>query len=151
MGVPMQASVAAAPVLRVSRKDQAYDFIKAYLKRAGHSPSIPEIATGLNVSRTRAKALLHQLAVAKMIERTPGAQRGIVVPGLSRELALEELRRAGYVIDDDIKQVRGLPPFPQGQVPLVAVIEHVPDVASEDLDAETPDAERDDRADLHPD
>jgi SOS-response transcriptional repressor LexA len=151
MGVPMQASVAAAPVLRVSRKDQAYHFITDFMKRAGHSPSIVEIARGLDVSRTRAKALVHQLAVAQMIERTPGAQRGIVVPGLSRELALEELRRAGYIIDEEIKEARRLPPFPQGHLPLVAVIEHVPDVASEDPDAEAPDAERDDRADLHPD
>ncbi|MFZ3485300.1 hypothetical protein [Sphingomonas sp. 3-13AW] len=122
----------------MSRKDQAYQFITDFMKRAGHSPSIVEIARGLDVSRTRAKALVHQLAVDQMIERTPGAQRGIVVPGYARQLALEELRRAGYVIDEEIKEARL--PFPQGHLPLVAVIDHVADVASEDPDAEAPDA-----------
>ncbi|MBB3691470.1 SOS-response transcriptional repressor LexA [Sphingomonas sp. BK580] len=117
----------------ISRRDEAYNFIRAYITRTGQSPSINNIMAALGVSKTRAKALVHQLAVANMIERVPGAQRGISIPGLFRELVLEELRREGYVVDKDI--LAGVP-CPQGHLPLIAMLEHIPAVEVGDLHAQ---------------
>ncbi|MEG8040484.1 hypothetical protein QP166_14455 [Sphingomonas sp. LR60] len=112
-----------------SRRDEAYDFIRSYIVRHGHSPSMEDVRIALGVSKTRAKALVHQLATAKMIERVPGAQRGISIPGLFRQLVLDELRRDGYVVDADV--VSG-GPCTQGHLPLIAILEHVPGLVAGD-------------------
>lgn len=108
---------------RPSRKHQAYDFIKSYILREGRSPAMGEIAIALGVSDTRAKALVKKLALERMISRAAGAQRGISIPGLMEQHIAERLRAAGLRMDDDF----GPAPFPQGHLPLVAIIEHVPD------------------------
>lgn len=119
-----------APAL--TREQEAYEWIRGYIVRTGQSPSINELMAGIGVGKTRAKALVHRLAVKKMIDRTPGAQRGISIPGLFRELVLAELRRDGYVVDRDVV-VGG--PCPQGHLPLIAILEHVPtNVAGEHHD-----------------
>jgi SOS-response transcriptional repressor LexA len=120
--------------LGMSRKAQALAYISDYLVRNGHSPSIVDIGRALGVSRTRAKALLHQLAVDRMIERAPGAQRAISVPGLKTRIAVEQLREAGWSVDEDIQRAEA---FPQEHLPLVAVIAHVADPDSEDHHAPT--------------
>ncbi|KAK0348704.1 hypothetical protein LTR94_036116, partial [Friedmanniomyces endolithicus] len=84
-----------------TRKQQALAAIIAHIRRTGHSPSIGEIAAALGVGLTRAKALVHQLAVDKSIERAAGAQRAISVPGLFEQLVLEKLRADGWVVDRD--------------------------------------------------
>jgi SOS-response transcriptional repressor LexA len=106
-----------------SRKQQAYDYIKHYILREGRSPAMGEIAIALGVSDTRAKALVKKLALEQMISRAAGAQRGISIPGLMEQHIAERLRAAGVRMDDDFAPA----PFPQGHLPLVAIIEHVPD------------------------
>lgn len=129
MGAALAIAIEAARP--TSRRDQAFDFIRAYIVRHGNSPSMEDVRIALGVSKTRAKALVHQLAVAKMIDRVPGAQRGISIPGLFRELVLDELRRDGYVVDKDV--VSGMP-CPEGHLPLVAILEHVPSIIAGEHD-----------------
>lgn len=69
--------------IAVSRKAQALAYITNHLRTKGHSPSMNDIALALGVGKTRAKTLVHQLATAKMIDRAPGSQRAISVPGLT--------------------------------------------------------------------
>lgn len=109
----------------IGRRAQALAFITTFLMERGYSPSIVEIADGLGVGKTRAKALLHQLAVLKMIERVPGSQRAIRVPGLSEQLVIDKLRADGWTVDRDVEV---LEECPQEHLALVAILEHVPSV-----------------------
>ncbi|MBB5727328.1 SOS-response transcriptional repressor LexA [Sphingomonas endophytica] len=118
MGVPIALTVECDRP--TGRRQEAYDFIRSYIVRHGHSPSIENIRLALGVSKTRAKALVHQLAAVKAIERVPGAQRGISIPGLARELVLEELRREGLIVSAG-------EPCPQGHLPLIAILAQIPD------------------------
>ncbi|WP_230630665.1 hypothetical protein [Sphingomonas sp. Leaf37] len=118
MGIHVEV-LAAQP----SRKQQAYEFIKRYILREGRSPAMNEIAMALGVSDTRAKALVRKLSLDQMISRSAGAQRGISIPGLMEQHIAERLRAAGVRMDSDFDAV----PLPQGHLPLVAIIEHVPD------------------------
>lgn len=118
-------TVMAEGALPLGRRDQAYAFITTFLIERGYSPSIVEIADGLGVGKTRAKALLHQLAVLKMIERVPGSQRAIRVPGLSEQLVIDKLRADGWKVDRDLEVVQACP---QEHLALVAILEHVPPV-----------------------
>ncbi|WP_081668620.1 hypothetical protein [Sphingomonas phyllosphaerae] len=127
MGVPVALTIENARP--ASRRDEAFDFIRSYIVQHGHSPSMEDVRVALGVSKTRAKALVHQLATAKMIDRVPGAQRGISIPGLFRQLVLEELRRDGFVVDKDV-EIGG--PCPQGHLPLIAILEHVPSIVAGD-------------------
>ncbi len=116
----------AAPIAGVSRKAQALAYISDYIVRYGRSPVMREIAQHLGVSDTRAKALVKLLAHDKMVERLPGSQRGISVPGLLEKHLLERIRELGIVVNDDfIHPLRTLP-LPQGNLPIVAVIQHMP-------------------------
>lgn len=110
------------------RKQQALDFISDYILRFGRSPAMSEIAVALGVSDTRAKALVKKLAAEQMIERAAGAQRAISVPGLIERHLLERMRGMGMVVNEDFVQPTRAMPLPQGHLPLVAIIEHIPDV-----------------------
>jgi SOS-response transcriptional repressor LexA len=120
---------------KLSRKQQAYDFISAYILENGRSPAMGEIAESLGVSDTRAKALVKKLAFEKMILRAAGAQRAITVPGLLERQLLERMRAMGVVVNDDFTNPNRVLPLPQGHLPLVAILEHIPDVDSGDLHA----------------
>lgn len=111
-----------ASAVPLTRKVQAYNWIRGYIETTGHSPSMGDVALALGVSLSRAKALVHQLTREKKIERAPGAQRGISIPGLFKELVLKELRQQGYVVDRDITAR----PYPQEHLQLVALLEHIP-------------------------
>lgn len=89
-----------------SRKLLVLSFIRSYIARWGGSPSIAEIAEGTGSSRDIVRHSLRILTAEKLILRRKGA-RGIFLPDRLAE-ALRELRKAGYIVDDDI--VRGLPP-----------------------------------------
>lgn len=127
MGVPLPLTIENAQP--ATRRDEAYVFIRTYIIQNGHSPAMQDVAKALDVSKTRATDLVHQLAVRKMIERVPGAQRGITIPGLLREMVLEELRREGYIVDRDVLTGG---PCPQGHLPLIAILEHVPSIIAGD-------------------
>jgi SOS-response transcriptional repressor LexA len=105
------------------RKQQAFEFIRSYILREGRSPAMGEIANALGVSDTRAKALVKKLAHEKMVRRAAGAQRGISIPGLMEQYIADRLREMGVKMDGDFAGT----PLPQGHLPLVAIIEHVPD------------------------
>ena len=120
---------------RSSRKQQALDFISEYILEHGRSPARGEIAVALGVSDTRAKALVKKLAFEKMIERAAGAQRAITVPGLLERQLLERMRQMGAVVNDDFNQADRVLPLPQGHLPLVAILEHIPDVDAGEIHA----------------
>lgn len=111
-----------------SRKDQALAYISAYIVREGRSPTMREIAIALSVSHTRAKALVSKLASDKMIERAPGAQRAITVPGLIDRHLLERMRSMGIKINEDFVCPPPVLPLPQGNLSLVAILDHIPDI-----------------------
>lgn len=119
--------IVETPPMRISRKDQAFAYISAYILSNGRSPAMSEIAGSLGVSDTRAKALVKKLCHERMIERAAGAQRAITVPGLLERHLLERIRGMGMVIDDDFKRLDHSIPLPKGHLPLVALIEHIPD------------------------
>lgn len=89
----------------VSRKLLVLSFIRAYIARWGGSPSISEIAEGTGSSRDIVKHALRMLTAEKLILRRKGA-RGIFLPDRLAD-ALRELRKAGYIVDEDV--VRGPP------------------------------------------
>lgn len=134
----MGADQGLMPVgVEVSRKAQAYAFIRHYIMTMGHSPSIGDVAKALGVGPTRAKALVHQLSKEKAIERAPGAQRAISIPGLFDALVKDRLRRDGWRVDrEDIELFTACP---QGHLPLVAILEHIPDHVAGDHHAEPSD------------
>ncbi|MEZ0495417.1 hypothetical protein [Sphingomonas sp. IW22] len=85
-----------------------------------------DIAIGLQVSKTRARQLVDQLTIDGLIQRLAGAQRAIVVPGLARRIAIEQLRKEGFVVNEDVFKIEP-PDLPKEQLPLVAIIDHDPD------------------------
>ena len=117
---------------KLSRKQQALDYISKYILEHGRSPAMGEIALALGVSDTRAKALVKKLAFEKMIERAAGAQRAITVPGLLERQLLDRMRQMGVVVNEDFKSADRVLPLPQGHLPLVAILEHIPDVDAGD-------------------
>ncbi len=124
MGAPARKLSAA-----VDRKADVLAFIERYWLARGISPSINDIVAEFGFSPTRAKQLVHKLALAKMIERTPGAQRGISVPGL-----MAKLQAAGFKVNPGEHPLQATG-FPQGQLPVLPDLEHIPD----DFDAGTDD------------
>lgn len=127
MGVPSLLTIEGARP--AGRKAEAYAFICDCLVQTGVSPSMRQIAAALKVSPTRAKALVHQLANDRAIERAPGAQRAISVPGLFDELVIDKLRQKGWRVDRDIVDEL---PCPQGHLHLVAILEHTPAIVAGD-------------------
>lgn len=119
------------------RKAEAYAFICDCLVRTGVSPSIGEIAAALKVSRTRAKALVHQLANDRAIERAPGAQRAISIPGLFEQLVIDRLRSDGWTVDRDVLDA---PPCTQGHLHMVAILEHIPVLVAGDPHDHSPES-----------
>ncbi|WP_146168773.1 hypothetical protein [Sphingomonas aurantiaca] len=78
---------------------------------------------------------MKKLAFEKMIERAAGAQRAITVPGLLERQLIERMRQLGVVVNEDFANVDRVRPLPQGHLPLVAILEHIPDVDAGDLHA----------------
>lgn len=109
------------PIEGMTRPVQAFAFICAELVRANRSPSLGEIARHLGVAKSRAGQLVAALRHAGAVHQVPGAQRALTIPGLERRLAIEHLRREGFIIDEDIMHVRPSTPV---QLPIVAVIDH---------------------------
>lgn len=123
MGFPFSVTHDVA-VVTVSRKEQALAFIVEQLVLTGRSPSLEEIARQLGVAKSRARDLVKALRHDGAVQQVPGAQRALTVPGLARRIAIEQLRREGYLVDEDILRVRT---STHVHLPLVAVIEHHPD------------------------
>jgi|GEM_PF-6391478 len=111
----------APPIEGLNRPMQAFAYVAVQLTRTGRSPSLGEIARHLGVAKSRAGQLIAALRHAGVVQQVPGAQRALTIPGLERRLAIEHLRREGFVIDEDIMRVGPSTPV---QLPIVAVIEH---------------------------
>lgn len=116
----MNAMLPAPP----TRRAEALAYITQHLCTKGHSPSMNDIALALGVGLTRAKTLVHQLAAERMIERAPGSQRAISVPGLTEKMIAEKLRAQGWIVDEDLTRNGGT--GPQGHLSLIAVLDHAP-------------------------
>lgn len=112
------------PVAGLSRKAQVLAFVTEQLVHTGRSPSLDEIARKLGVAKSRARDLVKALRHDGLVEQVPGAQRALTVPGLQRQIAIEQLRRCGYVVDEDVLRIAPSTPV---RLPIVAVIEHRPD------------------------
>ena len=76
--------------------------------------------------------MVKKLAFEKMIERAAGAQRAITVPGLLERQLLNRMRQMGVVVNEDFASADRVLPLPQGHLPLVAILEHIPDVDAGD-------------------
>lgn len=116
-----------------SRKLQVLDFIKRYYAAWGSSPSYGEIAAGLTISRTRAKAIVNRLASEGQINREPGGRRGITLPVPAHPLteadALLLLRREGWTVDADAQRLDlSASPCTNPTLPPVFDLDHIPDV-----------------------
>lgn len=126
MGHPLPLSTDGSQLS--GRPAEAFAYICDCLFR-GYSPSIGELAGFLGVSRSRAKALIHYLANKQAIERAPGAQRAISIPGLFDQLVIDKLRREGWKVDRDVVDAK---PCTQGHLHMVAILEHIPAIVAGD-------------------
>ena len=110
-------------VLAPRKKDIALAFIMKRIVRTGTSPSLGEIAAELRVSSSRVKALVAQLEADGRIERRPGAQRALTVRDVAgtRAMLTSVVARLGWAVN-------GEPPLPQGHLPMLPALEHIPDI-----------------------
>jgi SOS-response transcriptional repressor LexA len=87
-----------------SRWLQALDFIKRYFARWGYSPTLSELAAGLDVSIKRAHEIVHRLAEEGMIEVVAGKARGMRLLDRAQEISdadvLLRLSAMGWKIYD---------------------------------------------------
>lgn len=113
----------------VSRKVAALEFIKRYIVEWGVSPSIGEIANALGTNRSRISQILHQLASEGSIVRKTGERRNITLPDKVVE-AVQLLRRAGYKVNGDAKELVGPHGFivTNPTLPLLPELDHIPDI-----------------------
>ncbi len=110
------------------RRDEALAFIIDRLVKTGSAPSYDEIGRQLRVSKPRARELVDQLIADGVIEKTPGAMRGLRVRDVvhARQIAGEFARSLGWTISAPMG-FDLLPPFPQVQLPILPPFEHLPD------------------------
>lgn len=122
-----------------SRKLQALDFIARYIGRWGGSPSYDEIANELGVSKTRARSLVRQLERDGHIVRERGGRRTIrLLEGSDRASladAMLELRRRGFVVDEDLFTISA--PCTNRPLPVLPPLRHIPGTESGDGDDQT--------------
>ncbi len=127
MGIAITADVLPPIVAVKGRKAEVLAFVCEHILSKGSSPSMLQIAAAFGFSRQRAKTLIDDLTELKLIHRAPGSQRAISVPGLQRQALIAALRQRGVVVDDDFDLYGTTWPLPQSNLPLVAIIEHIPD------------------------
>lgn len=116
-------AVTAAPL----RREEVLAFIIEQLARGRGCPTYKEIGFAVDVSETRARQLVDQLVKLGIIERTPGLQRNLVVRDvtMAREIVVETFRRIGGLAAAPLGDLIGH--CSQAQLPIVAVLEHIPD------------------------
>ena len=116
--------------VKIGRKAEVLAYIIERIVRDAVSPTMGEIAKKLDVSDTRAKALVRQLELDGEVRRTPGAQRGIVIVNFDRvrERLLAILVSEGYTVNPGTRELFAPGAFPQEHLPLLPDLEHIPDV-----------------------
>lgn len=124
------AMVACSSVPAPLRREQVLAFIVESLARDGRSPSVREIARALEIGNTRVKQLIGQLVEAGQLEKRPGTHGGLVVRDVAgaRVLVKEALRALGFIDEAELAHRRGVWGCPDGQLPIIAAIEHHPGV-----------------------
>ena len=110
------------------RRDEALAYIVDRLVKTGTSPSYDEIGRQLGVSKPRARELVDELIAGGVIEKTPGAMRGLRVRDVvrAREIAADFARSLGWTVAAPMA-LDLQPPFPQVQLPMLPPFEHLPD------------------------
>ncbi len=115
------------PPAQPSRQAELYAYICTTLLRTGQSPSWREMARALGVSLTRIGQLVARLRAEGLIEVAPGSQRSIRVPRLANRIAQAVLEAEGWTVNPGALSVA--PPCALEQLPLIAALEHLPDIA----------------------
>lgn len=116
-----------APIAAPIRRDEVLAFVMERLVRDRVSPTAGEIAAHFGFSEARAKQLVKQLIELRRLERTPGAKRGLRVVDVAetRHLLQDVMRALGWVAAEPMGPLEA---FPNSQLPLVAVLDHIPEV-----------------------
>ncbi len=112
------------PAMR-SRKLQALDFIKQYVAKWSHSPSLGEIAAELGISKKRVHELVHQLSLERQIEIVAGKTRGIRLPQsqpMSEADVILRLKELGFTVDYKARSVQ--PPLTKTGLPGLPFLGH---------------------------
>ncbi|MCC2978896.1 hypothetical protein [Sphingomonas sp. IC4-52] len=119
----LSRTAARAPL----RREEVFAFIVERLARGLGCPSYKEIGEAVGVSETRARQLVDQLVAAKVIGRTAGLQRNLVVIDVThaREIVVEVFRRIGGMAAAPLGELMGY--CGHAQLPIVAVLQHVPE------------------------
>lgn len=109
------------------RREELLAFIVERLARGQACPSYAEMGRAIGVSETRARQLVDQLIRDGVIRRTTGLQRNLVLRDVThcREVVTEALRRANWQAADPRGELLGHCAI--AQLPIVAVLGHVPD------------------------
>ncbi|HEX7852304.1 MAG TPA: hypothetical protein VF503_01250 [Sphingobium sp.] len=110
----------------VSRKHQVLAFIEQYYAVHGIGPSLSEMANAVGTNKPRVADLIRRLEREGRLHRIPGRARG-VWPIAAHEAAIQLLRQRGFVVDIDILTVAPPPPVTNEKLPLVPVLDHIPD------------------------
>lgn len=98
------------------------DFVRSYILRWSDSPSVSEIAAGVDISRSRVKQHLRALVKSGQLLRRPGP-RGLLLPEL-RDEAVRQLRELGWSVDEALLIVR--PPCPDPTLPPLVTLDYLP-------------------------
>lgn len=109
------------------RREELLAFIVERLARGQGCPSQLEMSEALKISETRIRQLVDQLIAKGVVRRTPGSQRNLVICDVTqcRAIVVEALRRAGWASADPVAGL--IDPYANAQLPIVAVLGHVPD------------------------
>ncbi|WP_164521255.1 MarR family transcriptional regulator [Sphingomonas sp. ABOLF] len=131
----------------VSRKGLTMQFIRRYLRENGFSPSYGEIARALGTDdATAARRIVARLVADGLLEREPGARRGIRLavqpetPEMSRARAIELLRADGFIVNVGSLSLAYPLPDTNEALPLLDVLEQIPGGDSESGNEHGPEA-----------
>ncbi len=124
---PALTGLSRSAAVNPLRREEVLAFIVERLARGRGCPSYKEIGEAVGVSQTRARQLVDQLVAAKVLERTAGLQRNLVVRDVThaREIVVEVFRRIGGMAAAPLGDLVG--PCAQAQLPIVAVLKHIPE------------------------
>lgn len=114
-------------IMAPRRRDEVLAFIMQCLVKNRVSPTLEEIAAGVGISKSRARQLVDQLVQARILAKTPGAQRNLIVRDIThaRELLVQALNELGGTTALPMGEIQQ--PCPNVQLPKLLDIRHLPD------------------------
>ena len=110
-----------------SRRLQVLAFVQEYIAACNEAPTLSEIAAGIGIGKSRAKALVRELVDDGKLCRQPGA-RGLLLPCRIDEAA-QLLRQAGWVVNPEEQPAPpplSLSPCTKTTLPVVPVLDYLP-------------------------